>query len=107
MRCTRCPREDVTLAEAQAAAARIIEAGVLTSGGLGLNEFVEARIKVVTVTVLAYAMDTKEIFSAVGNFGFPMVLSWYLLLRMEQRLDKLTSCLNELSRALLQKNKEV
>ena len=27
--------------------------GVLTSGGLGLNEFVEARIKVVTVTVLA------------------------------------------------------
>jgi len=26
---------------------------------------------------------------------------------MEQRLDKLTSCLNELSRALLQKNKEV
>ena len=36
-------------------------------------------------------MDTKEIFNAVGNFGFPMVLSWYLLLRMEQRLDKLTS----------------
>lgn len=28
------PREDVTLAEAQAAAAKIIEAGVLTSGGL-------------------------------------------------------------------------
>ena len=27
--------------------------GVLTSGGLGLTEFVEARIKVVTVTVLA------------------------------------------------------
>jgi len=26
---------------------------VLTSGGLGLSEFVEARIKVVTVTVLA------------------------------------------------------
>ena len=47
------PREDVTLAEAQAAAAKIIEAGVLTSGGLGLNEFVEAHIKVVTVSVLA------------------------------------------------------
>ena len=41
------PREDVTLAEAQAAAAKIIEAG------LALSEFVEARIKVVTVTVLA------------------------------------------------------
>ena len=50
---THLRAQDVTLAEAQAAAARIIEAGVLTSGGLGLNEFVEARIKVVTVTVLA------------------------------------------------------
>ena len=49
-------------------------------------------------------MNTKEIFSAVGNFGFPMVLSWYLLLRMEQRLDKLTGCLNELSKALLQQS---
>ena len=49
-------------------------------------------------------VDTKEIFSAVGNFGFPMVLSWYLLLRMEQRLDKLTGCLNELSKALLKNN---
>lgn len=47
------PREDVSLADTQAAAAKIIEADVLTSGGLGLSEFVEARIKVVTVTVLA------------------------------------------------------
>ena len=52
-------------------------------------------------------MDTKESFSAVGNFGFPMVLSWYLLLRMEQRLDKLTSCLNELSRAIISKHREL
>ena len=37
------PREDVTLAEAQAAAAKIIEAGVLTSGGLGLSEFVASK----------------------------------------------------------------
>ena len=47
------PREDVSLADAQAAAAKILEADVLTSGGLGLSEFVEARIKVVTVSVLA------------------------------------------------------
>ncbi|WP_455654426.1 YvrJ family protein, partial [Phascolarctobacterium sp.] len=52
-------------------------------------------------------MDTKEIFSAVGNFGFPMVLSWYLLLRMEQRLDKLTGCLNELSRAIISNHREL
>lgn len=50
-------------------------------------------------------MDTKELCSAIGNFGFPMVLSWYLLLRMEQRLDKLTNCLNELSKAILQNNR--
>ena len=47
------PREGVTLAEAQAAAAKIIEAGVLISSGEALTAFVEARIKTVTVTVLA------------------------------------------------------
>lgn len=52
-------------------------------------------------------MDTKEIFSAVGNFGFPMVLSWYLLLRMEQQLDRLTTCLNELSKAIISKHREL
>ena len=47
------PREDVSLADAQAAAAKIIEANVLTSGGLELTEFSEARIKTVTIDVLA------------------------------------------------------
>ena len=47
------PRADLTLADAKSAASKILEADVLTSGGLGLSEFVEARIKVVTVTVLA------------------------------------------------------
>jgi hypothetical protein len=47
------PRADVTLADAQAVAAKIIEANVLTSGGEALVEFVEARIKTVTVSVLA------------------------------------------------------
>ena len=49
-------------------------------------------------------MEAQELFTAIGNFGFPIVLSWYLLLRMEQRLDRLTECLNELSKALLQNN---
>ena len=51
-------------------------------------------------------MDTKEIFSAVGNFGFPMVLSWYLLLRMEQRLGKLGDCLHELSSAIVKEQRK-
>ena len=38
-------------------------------------------------------MEAQELFTAIGNFGFPIVLSWYLLLRMEQRLDKLSSAI--------------
>ena len=44
---------DVTLAEAKTAADKIIAANVLTSGGLELTEFTEARIKTVTIDVLA------------------------------------------------------
>ena len=47
------PREDVTLADAKAAADKIIAANVLTSGGVALTELVEARIKTVTVSVLS------------------------------------------------------
>ena len=47
------PRADLTLADTKSATSKILEADVLTSGGLGLSEFVEARIKVVTVSVLA------------------------------------------------------
>ena len=52
-------------------------------------------------------MEAQELFTAIGNFGFPIVLSWYLLLRMEQRLDRLTQCLNELSKAIISKHKEL
>ena len=44
-------------------------------------------------------MEAQELFTAIGNFGFPIVLSWYLLLRMEQRLGKLGDCLHELRSA--------
>ena len=47
------PREGLTLADAQTAAAKIIEADVLTSGGMALTAFTEARIKTVTISVLA------------------------------------------------------
>lgn len=52
-------------------------------------------------------MEAQELFTAIGNFGFPMiVLSWYLLLRMEQRLDKLGDCLHELSNAIVKEQKK-
>ena len=47
------PREGLTLADAKTAADKIIAANVLTSGGLELTEFTEARIKTVTIDVLA------------------------------------------------------
>ena len=34
------------------------------------------------------------------------VLSWYLLLRMEQRLDKLGDCLHELSSAIVKEQRK-
>lgn len=47
------PRDGIKLADAQEAAAKIIAANVLTSGGETLVDFAEARIKTVTINVLA------------------------------------------------------
>lgn len=51
-------------------------------------------------------MEAQELFTAIGNFGFPIVLSWYLLLRMEQQLDKLGDCLHELSSAIVKEQRK-
>ena len=51
-------------------------------------------------------MEAQKLFTAIGNFGFPIVLSWYLLLRMEQRLGKLGDCLHELSSAIVEEQKK-
>ncbi|NGY85299.1 YvrJ family protein [Bacillus megaterium] len=42
-------------------------------------------------------MTPYELFSAsVGNFGFPLVLSIYLLIRFEKRIETLTSAIYDL-----------
>ena len=43
------------------------------------------------------AMDVKELFSFIKDFGFPVVLSWFLLVRMENKLAGLTVVIGELS----------
>ncbi|KRQ87721.1 YvrJ protein family protein [Caloramator mitchellensis] len=43
-------------------------------------------------------MDT--IMNQIANFGFPIVLSIYLLVRVEGKLEKLTDSINELSRTI-------
>lgn len=42
-------------------------------------------------------MDAELIFSQLANFGFPVMLSWYLLIRMESKLDKLTESISALT----------
>ncbi|WP_419037721.1 YvrJ family protein [Phascolarctobacterium faecium] len=45
-------------------------------------------------------MDMETLLPQVANYGFPMVLSWYLLVRMESRLDRLTDSINSLARSI-------
>lgn len=44
-----------------------------------------------------------DILSSIGNYGFPMALSVYLLVRMENKLEALTASLTELTRVLQNK----
>ncbi|KRT87132.1 MULTISPECIES: YvrJ family protein [Bacillus] len=41
-------------------------------------------------------MSLEEIITAVGNFGFPLVLAVYLLLRFEKKIESLTEAINHL-----------
>lgn len=47
----------------------------------------------------------EEIISQVANFGFPIVLSVYLLVRVESKLEKLTESINELSKNIASMDK--
>lgn len=38
-----------------------------------------------------------ELYSAVANVGFPIVITLYLLIRIEGKLDNLGQCINSLS----------
>ena len=42
-------------------------------------------------------METTEVFSFIKDFGFPVVLSWFLLVRMENKPAGLTEVIGELS----------
>lgn len=40
-------------------------------------------------------MDAELIFKELANFGFPMTLAWYLLVRLEGKIDALAKAVNE------------
>ncbi|QQY79152.1 YvrJ-like protein [Keratinibaculum paraultunense] len=43
----------------------------------------------------------EGILTHIANLGFPIVISVYLLVRIEGKLDQLTESINELSRAIV------
>lgn len=42
----------------------------------------------------------EEVLSGISNFGFPIILSMYLLIRIEGKMDKLSETIAKLSSAL-------
>jgi len=42
----------------------------------------------------------EEIYAHIANLGFPIVISMYLLVRIEGKLNQLTESINELSRVI-------
>lgn len=42
----------------------------------------------------------QDLLLQVGNYGFPMVVAIYLLVRVERKLDDLTGAINRLERVL-------
>ncbi len=41
-----------------------------------------------------------DLLPQIANFGFPVVLSMYLLVRIEGKLEVLTGAINELSKVI-------
>ncbi|MEG0086216.1 MAG: YvrJ family protein [Niameybacter sp.] len=42
----------------------------------------------------------NELLSQIGNFGFPIILSMYLLIRIESKMESLSHTIQQLSKVL-------
>ena len=42
-------------------------------------------------------MDIKELMGMIGNVGFPVAISAYLLIRLEKQLASLSAAINKLN----------
>lgn len=40
----------------------------------------------------------EELVPIIANLGFPIVVSLYLLIRVEKKIEELSACLKELSK---------
>lgn len=45
----------------------------------------------------------EQMLSYVSSYGFPMVVAIYLLVRIEARLETLTSSINDLSKVIAER----
>ncbi len=45
-------------------------------------------------------MDIDKLLSAAADYGFPMLVSSYLLVRMEGKIEKLSASIEKLNTAL-------
>jgi hypothetical protein len=53
---------------------------------------------------IANLNSLSPIMLAIGNFGFPLVLATYLLLRFEKKIENLTSSITELKEVIHRKS---
>ncbi|WP_134703785.1 YvrJ family protein [Ammoniphilus sp. YIM 78166] len=45
-------------------------------------------------------MEQLDIIPLIGNLGFPIFVSWYLLTRVENKMDNLTASIAEMTKAI-------
>jgi len=45
-------------------------------------------------------MEQLDLIQMVSNLGFPMFVSWYLLTRVESRIESLTSSIAAMTQAI-------
>ncbi len=48
----------------------------------------------------------EELLTAIGNFGFPMVTTIYLLIRMEAKMEHLSTSIRSLTQVLSEKHRD-
>lgn len=46
-------------------------------------------------------MDYNALLQAVGSVGFPIVAFFYIVIRMEKKLEELTRAINELENSIV------
>jgi hypothetical protein len=45
----------------------------------------------------------EQLMAYAANYGFPMVISFFLLIRIEAKLEQLTASINELTKVIAAK----